>query len=301
MRPAGGTLSAVVGDPAVPAVGDWLHLDASGVRIGPRTSELARDGVDRTSRQQVIAANIDAVMLVEPLEPEPAVGRLERLLTITHRCGARPVVVLTKADLVRDADYWAERVGSLAPGAGVHTVSATTGSGMPALIESLQTAHTLALLGPSGAGKSTLVNALAGAEVMATGVARGDGRGMHTTTHRELVMLPTGQMLIDTPGLRSIGLVATAEAVAATFTDITDLARACRFNDCGHDSEPGCGVQRALAQGHLDERRLESWRKLQREAEHQAARADARLASEQRKKWKRATRASRAARGAARR
>lgn len=297
---ATGSLNAVVGAAIVPAVGDWLYPDGKEMRIGPRTGELVRDGVDGSSREQVIAANVDAVVLVEPLQPEPALGRIERLLTITHRGGARPLVVLTKADLADDGDHWAAQVRRIAPRTGVHIVSASTGAGVAELAQDMHTDRTLALVGPSGAGKSTLVNVLAQGELMVTGDVRRDGRGMHTTTRRELVVLPSGQMLIDTPGLRSIGVVATAGAVATTFSDITELAQACRFSDCAHDSEPDCAVLDALDAGELDERRLQSWRKLQREALRQAARSDARLAAEQHKKRMRSVRANRAARGTAR-
>lgn len=296
-----GTLPAVVGDPLLPAVGDWLYPDGAQIRIGPRLSELVRDGSDNTSREQVIAANVDAVLIAEHLEPQPALGRIERLLAIAHRSGARPIIVFTKSDLATDAEHWVAQARSIAPAATVLAVSASTGTAIEELREALEEVSTLVLVGPSGAGKSTLVNVLAGEEVMVTGQVRGDSRGMHTTTHRQLVALPTGQVLIDTPGLRSIGLVATAEAVAATFEDVTVLATQCRFGDCAHESEPGCAVLEALEAGDLSERRLESWRKLQREAIRQAARSDARLAAEQHKKRMRSVRANRAARGTARR
>ncbi|WP_223408828.1 ribosome small subunit-dependent GTPase A [Occultella gossypii] len=278
-----GTLPAVVGDPLHPAVGDRVVVDGDRTLVAPRTSELARDGSDRTSVEQVIAANVDVVVIVEHLEPAPSLGRLERMLTIAWRSGAIPLVVLTKADLVSDAAHWVTEAGAVAPGVGVVAISASTGAGLDELEVHLGEAQTLVLIGPSGAGKSTLVNALAGADVMVTGVVRGDGRGMHTTTHRQLVPLPGGRLLIDTPGLRSVGIVATEEAVAATFEDIAALVELCRFNDCAHEREPGCAVVAALDAGELSERRFESWRKLQREARRQAARADHRIAAEQRR------------------
>ncbi|ACQ81770.1 GTPase EngC [Beutenbergia cavernae DSM 12333] len=286
-----GTLPAAVGEPLVPAVGDVLLAAPTPelpdrVLVAPRRSELARDSADRTSREQVIAANVDVVVIAEHLDPDPAVGRVERLLTLAWRSGATPLVVLTKADLVDDAADWVADVGAVALGVDVLAVSATTGLGMSELRERIAPGTTLVVVGPSGAGKSTLVNALAGTEVMATGDRRGDGKGRHTTSHRELVPLPGGATLIDTPGLRAVGLVATPDAVAKTFSDVEDLVAQCRFSDCAHDTEPGCAVLAAVEDGTLDERRLASWRSLQREMLRQAARSDARIAAQQRDVWK---------------
>jgi ribosome biogenesis GTPase len=274
-----GTLPMTVGDPVVPAVGDRAVRDGDRTLILPRTSELVRDTVGTTSRVQVIAANVDVVLVAEHLEPEPSLGRIERLVTIAWRSDATPLVVLTKSDLVDDTERWLEHAREVAPGVEVVAVSASTGEGLPELVEVIGPARTLVLVGPSGAGKSTLVNALAGGQVMATGEVRGDGRGMHTTTHRELIGLPDGRWLIDTPGVRSIGLVATEAAVAATFSDVEDLAQGCRFRDCLHTTEPDCAVVAAVDAGDLPERRLESWHSLRREAARQAARADARVAA----------------------
>lgn len=286
-----GTLAMTVGEPVVPAVGDRVVLDGDRALVLPRTAELVRDTVGKTSLTQVIAANVDVVVVVEHLEPGPALGRLERLATIAWRAGARPLVVLTKADLVTDADHWVERAGAVVPGAAtVVAVSATTGAGMDALAAAVADAVVLVLVGPSGAGKSTLLNGLVGREAMGTGDVRGDGRGMHTTTHRELVALPGGRWVIDTPGVRSVGLVATEEAVATTFADVAELAARCRFSDCAHEREPGCAVIAAVEAGHLPERRLESWRTFRREAAHQARRADARLAAEQNRELRRRSR-----------
>src|SRR5690606_29662255 len=180
-----GTLPMTVGDPVVPAVGDRVVLDGDRALVMPRTSELVRDTVGKTSLVQVIVANVDVVVVVEHLEPEPALGRLERMVTIAWRADATPLIVLTKSDLVDDTDHWVAQARAVAPGVDVVAVSATTGEGLDALHAALGEARTLVLVGPSGAGKSTLVNALAGHEVMRTGDVRGDGRGMHTTTHRE--------------------------------------------------------------------------------------------------------------------
>jgi ribosome biogenesis GTPase len=272
---------------AVPAVGDEVLLDDSGLaRVLPRRSTLVRDSAGRSSLTQVLAANVDVVLVVEHLDPEPDLGRVERMLTLAWRSGAKPVVVLTKADLVAEAGLLAAEVAGVAIGVDVHTVSVPAHLGLEPLRELLAPGVTFVLVGPSGAGKSTLVNALAGREVAATGERRADGRGRHTTTHRELVRLDGGALLIDTPGIRSVGLVADAEALERTFADVAELAGRCRFADCSHTSEPGCAVQAALASGELPERRYTSWRKLEREAAFQGRRADARLRAEERARWK---------------
>lgn len=284
-----------VGEPVAPAVGDRVHLDGDRAHILPRTGELVRDTAGTTSQVQVLAANLDLVLLLEHLDPMPALGRVERLLTITWRSGAMPLVVLTKADLVDDAAFWVEQVRSVAPGVQVVAVSATTGTGIATLRDLFGDARTLALVGPSGAGKSTLVNTLVGEDAMPTGAVRGDGRGMHTTTHRQLLRATDGRWIIDTPGIRGVGVVATDDSVAATFSDIEELARGCRFRDCHHDGEPDCQVSAAIETGALDERRLASWRSLQREAAYQAARADARLGAENARTLRRQARRIRSA------
>ncbi|MGW6130448.1 ribosome small subunit-dependent GTPase A [Cellulomonas sp. NPDC055163] len=278
-----------------PTVGDMLVLDerpgapARVARLVPRRTALVRDSADRTSLTQALAANVDVVVVAEHLDPEPDLGRVERLLTLAWRSGAQPVVVLTKADLAPDADAIAAEVADAAIGVGVHVVSATRGTGLDPLRALLTPGTTIVVVGPSGAGKSTLVNALAGREVMATGESRADGRGRHTTVHRELVALGGGAMLIDTPGVRGVGLVADADALSTTFPDVEELAAECRFRDCAHASEPGCAVREALAAGDLPQRRFASWQRLAREAAFQARRADARLAAEQRAQVRRTT------------
>lgn len=301
-----GLVADADGERHVPTVGDLVLLDepdspspaapddpVDGHRVRtlvPRRSALVRDTAGTTSRVQVLAANVDIVLVVEHLDPDPALGRVERLLTLAWRSGARPVVVLTKADLVPDPFGMAEDVAASAPGVDVHVVSATDGAGLDALRAMLRPGLTFVVVGPSGAGKSTLVNALAGREVMETGERRTDGRGRHTTTHRELVPLADGALLIDTPGVRGVGLVADAEALDEAFSDVAELARSCRFGDCRHDGEPGCAVTGAVTAGELSPRRLDSWRRLAREAAHQARRADARLAAADRAEARRRTR-----------
>lgn len=200
------------------------------------------------------------------------------------------MVVLTKADLVPDPQGMAQDVAQVALAVDVHAVSVPSDEGLEPVRALLEPGRTLVVVGPSGAGKSTLVNALAGREVMATGGRReGDGRGRHTTTHRELVPLAGGAMLIDTPGLRAVGLVADADALEHTFADVAELVAACRFADCTHVAEPGCAVQAALADGELSERRFASWRKLEREAAYQERRTDARLAAAEKARFKKLT------------
>ncbi|WP_217614558.1 ribosome small subunit-dependent GTPase A [Cellulomonas sp. GbtcB1] len=283
------------GDAVPPAVGDHAVLgvgpDGAPLLVGlrPRRTAVVRDGADRTSRAQVLAANVDVVLVVEHLDPDPSPGRVERLLTLAWRSGATPVVVLTKADLVPDPDGMADEVRALAIGADVHAVSVAAGTGLEPVRALLGPGRTLVVVGPSGAGKSTLVNALAGTDVMATGDRRADGRGRHTTVHRELVPLAGGACLIDTPGLRGVGLVADAAALDATFADVADLAGGCRFADCAHRTEPGCAVLAAVEDGTLPARRLDSWRRLAREAAYQERRADAALAAAERNRVRRAT------------
>lgn len=285
----------VPGDAVPPAVGDDAVLGTGPdgapalVALRPRRTAVVRDGADRTSRAQVLAANVDVVLVVEHLDPDPSPGRVERLLTLAWRSGATPVVVLTKADLVPDPDGMADEVRALAIGADVHAVSVAAGTGLEPVRALLGPGRTLVVVGPSGAGKSTLVNALAGADVMTTGDRRADGRGRHTTVHRELVPLAGGACLIDTPGLRGVGLVADAAALDATFADVADLAAGCRFADCAHRTEPGCAVLAAVEDGSLPARRLDSWRRLAREAAYQERRADAALAAAERNRVRRAT------------
>jgi ribosome biogenesis GTPase len=274
------------GDP--PCAGDWVALRGRSqvAAILPRRTAFVRGGGARESRGvlsgdsqgQVLAANVDVALVVEPASPDTSLGRIERLLALSWQSGAVPYVVITKADLAADLPGLIEAVTAAAPGADVHAVSAVTGEGLDA-VRALATG-TSVLLGPSGAGKSTLVNALAGEDVMRTQEIRAsDGRGRHTTTHRELVVVPGG-LVIDTPGVRRVGLYDVDEGLAQAFSDVEDLAAECRFSDCAHDTEPGCAVLLAVESGDLPERRLAGWRRLRREAEWMAARTDARLRAE---------------------
>ena len=299
---AGSLLSAAAADPvSAPCVGDWVAARTwadgrvTAEAVLPRRTTFVRATVTPgQSTGQVLATNVDLAVVVEGLHPEPDLGRIERFLALAWESGATPLVVLTKADLVPDAAEVRADVSAAAPGVEVLAVSAETGEGMTDLGAYVQQGSTLAFLGPSGAGKSTLTNALSGATVMTTRALRADGKGRHTTVHRELVLLPGGGLVIDTPGLRSVGLTDVSESLDLVFADIDELAGQCRFSDCVHETEPGCAVREALESGALPERRWESYLKLQREARWMAMRHDARLKAEERARWKRVTKEYRA-------
>ncbi len=272
--------------------GDWVALDAELTvrRLLPRRTAIVRAAVSGRSEAQVLAGNVDTVLVCSAADGDVDLGRIERMLALAWESGAQPVVVLTKADLAVDVPL--DIVRAVAPGATTLAVSANTGQGMDVLAAVLD--GTVALLGPSGAGKSTLANALLGEEVFATNEVRaGDKRGRHTTVHRELRPLPGGGTLIDTPGLRSIGLWEAAEGLERTFSDIESFATACRFDDCEHRTEPDCAVLAAIESGELPQRRLDSYRKLQRENEWLATRTDARLRAERLRVWKNIERSQR--------
>ncbi len=283
----------------VPTVGDWAAYGISNdgratvEALLPRRTTVARDGADRTSRGQVLAANVDVVVIVEQLDRDPSPSRIERLLVLAWSSGAKPLVVLTKTDRVPDPRGMLAEVVASAPGVTVLGVSATTGQGLDAVRAEFSAGQTVVLLGPSGAGKSTLINALAGTDLMATRATRADGKGRHTTVRRQLVVLPGLGILLDTPGLRAIGLVGDEAAVGDAFPEIEELAEACRFSDCAHESEPDCAVRNAVADGTLDERRLGNWRKFLREAAYQRRRTDARAAAAERAARRREERAVR--------
>jgi ribosome biogenesis GTPase len=281
-----------------PCTGDWAVIDLAAdpapviKALLPRRTAVVRGGAGERSDGQVLASNVDHVLITVSLAAKSDVGRIERLLALAWESGAQPVVVLTKADLAYDPQRLVD-VQLAAPGATVLAVSALTGEGMDVLAAVLA-GGSAALIGQSGVGKSTLTNALVGTEVMATGGTRDvDEKGRHTTTTRELIPLPGGGLLIDTPGLRSVGLFGGESGLAQAFSDIEELAGNCRFGDCEHRTEPGCAVLAALADGTLPERRLESYRKLLRENEWIAARTDARLAAERQRVWKQRSRAAR--------
>ncbi len=257
----------------LPVVGDWVALDTVSQEpeiraVLPRRTQFSRRAAhepgSRAAREQVIAANLDVVLVTVALSDVNA-RVLERYLTVAWESGAQPVVVLTKADLEPDADAVAAEVEVVGGGVPVHAVSSVTGLGLAAVRAHLPPGVTGALVGPSGAGKSTLVNTLAGDERLATGAVREDGAGRHTTTRRELVLLPGGGLVVDNPGMREVHLWLADEGLEDAFEDIAELAAGCRFTDCRHDTEPGCAVRAALAEGRLAPERWRSYEELRRE------------------------------------
>jgi ribosome biogenesis GTPase len=275
--------------------GDWVAFDEErgAVRtVLPRRTRFSRKEPWLTE-EQVVAANVDTAFLVTDCGRDFRPRRLERYLTATWDSGADPIIVLAKSDLADDVSDTVAAAEAVAVGVPVHAVSSVTGEGLEALDPYLAPGRTVGLLGSSGVGKSTLANRLLGEELLATGDLRRDGRGRHTTTHRELVRLPGGALLLDTPGMRELQLWADESALEETFADVAELAGRCRFSDCAHGSEPGCAVRAALAGGTLPEVRWESYRKLQRELRALAVKQDARLRSEARKERRRFARSRR--------
>ena len=234
------------GEPGSPAVGDWVGVercDDSGVIriILPRSGVIARRRPGAGESEQVVAANVDLVLVVESLERGPNPRRIERATALAWDGGASPVVVLTKADTCPDLEVAIERARAGAPHSDVIPVSAVSGVGLERIAEKLPAGSTAVLLGPSGVGKSTLINRLLGEERLEVGEVRsGDRKGRHTTTHRELVVLPAGGCVIDTPGIRELGLWLDRDAVNTVFPEIDEAAKGCRFGDCRHESEPRC-------------------------------------------------------------
>jgi ribosome biogenesis GTPase / thiamine phosphate phosphatase len=271
----------------LPVVGDWVALrDGLIDAVLPRASKFSRKTPWTEISEQVLVANVDIAFLVMGLdERDFKVRRLERYLTTAWEGGATPVIVLNKADLAFDLEGQIAEIEAVAFGVPVHAVSAETGEGVEELLPHLAGGRTAALLGSSGVGKSTIINRLLGEERFETRDVRSDGRGRHTTTHRELVAIPGGGVIIDTPGLRQLQLWETDGGLDQTFVDITDLIAQCRFSDCEHRTEPGCAIKAALADGTLPRERWDSYLKLQRELAHLERKLDPRLRAEERKKW----------------
>jgi ribosome biogenesis GTPase len=283
-----------------PAVGDWVALepaphggDARIAAILPRKSRFSRRAAGDPTEEQVVAANIDTVFLVGGLDGDFNPRRIERYLLVAWESGAKPVIVLNKADLVDDPAAIVESVRAVAAGVPVHAISCRVPAGVDALRQYLAAGQTGALLGSSGVGKSTIVNRLIGHDVLRTrDVRASDSRGRHTSTARQLVLLPGSGVLIDTPGMREIQLWETGDALTRTFSDLEALAENCRFRDCRHRQEPGCAVRAAAVSGELPPGRLESYYKLQDEQAHHARQLDQRLQLEERRRWKNLTKAA---------
>jgi ribosome biogenesis GTPase / thiamine phosphate phosphatase len=272
----------------LPVVGDWVaaRLDTSGQRASiqrvlPRKTQLTRKRPERSSEPQLMAANIDFVFVVSALNQDFSPRRLERALALIWEGGAQPVVLLSKLDTCPDPDAYLDSARRAAIGVPVHALSVHAGLGLDALRQYLTPGRTVALIGSSGVGKSTLLNHWLGEQRAATSDTREqDDKGRHTTTARELFVLPEGALLIDTPGMRELGLVEVGEGLDATFADIEALTADCRFSDCQHQSDPGCAVQAALQRGELDPSRLAAYGKLQRELAHENRRRDERARHE---------------------
>ncbi|MFD4629190.1 ribosome small subunit-dependent GTPase A [Streptomyces sp. NPDC058284] len=279
----------------VVCTGDWVAVDPRGAdpryvqAYLERRTSFVRSASSKRSEGQILAANVDHSIIAVPLAVELDLARIERFLALGWESGGRPVVVLTKADLVPDAatlGHLVEDVEASAPGVQVLPVSAATGEGVD-ILAAVVSGGTSVLLGQSGAGKSTLANALAGSDVMEVQAIRDvDGKGRHTTTTRNLIPLPGGGVLIDTPGLRGVGLWDAESGVGQVFSEIEALAERCRFHDCAHGVEPGCAVLAAVEDGTLPERRLDSYRKLIRENQRIVAKTDARARAEMRRQWR---------------
>jgi ribosome small subunit-dependent GTPase A len=275
------------GEPTgTPAVGDWVALDGPvAIAVLARRSAFARMSNAGPTIAQVVAANIDTVFVVAPLVGRSRPRLLQRCLALAWESGATPVVLLTKSDLATDIEERVTAAQAEAIGVEVRAISGSTGSGLDSLEPYLVAGQTIAMIGPSGAGKSTLTNALGAGTLalapLATGAVRDDGKGRHTTTARELVVLPSGAVAIDTPGLRGLALWDADEGIATAFADITELAADCRFGDCAHHGEPGCAVGQAIEQGDLDAGRLADYAKLLREQRWLETKRDSRARAQE--------------------
>jgi ribosome biogenesis GTPase len=282
---------------ALPAVGDWVRAVTGAPGTGravihevlPRRSRISRGAAGNPTEEQVLAANVDTAFIVTSLNLDLSLRRLERYVALARNGGVTPVILLNKADLCADPEAAVTEVAAATRGVAVHAMSAWLGQGLEALAPYLAPGKTCVLLGSSGTGKSTIVNYLLGAEALRVSpVGKSDDRGRHTTTHRELLRLPGGALLIDTPGLREIQLWNGDKdgGLEQAFDDIASLARACRFRDCQHGTEPGCAVKAAVAEGALEPGRLASHAKLQRELAFLERKQDKRAQSEHKKKYR---------------
>jgi ribosome biogenesis GTPase / thiamine phosphate phosphatase len=277
-----------------PAVGDWVAIQprlqerkATIQAVLPRKSAFSRKVAGKNTEEQVLAANIDTVFLVSGLDQDFEVRRIERYLTLAWECGANPVIVLNKVDLCPAVERRVAEVETIAFGVPIHPISATEQQGIDALRPYLGVGRTVALMGSSGVGKSTLINSLLGVERQQVGAVREDDhRGRHTTTYRELVLLPAGGVLVDTPGMRELQMWGDSDNLSNTFEDIEELAAQCRFRDCRHEKEPGCAIRRALQNGTLEHARFQNYLKLQREMSYLEARQNQMVRQMEKARWK---------------
>lgn len=294
---AGRLRHAAVSPADLPAVGDWVAAEAEGPAAGPavisavlpRRSAFRRSAEDgAVGSEQVLAANADLALVVTGLDGDFSPRRLERYLAVAWSGGTTPVILLNKADAAADPVGARVAAEAVAPGVEVRLVSALAGEGVAELArELLAPGRTAVVLGSSGVGKSTLLNALLGEGRARTGAVRADdARGRHTTTHRELHRLPGGALLIDTPGIRALGVAGADGGLSSAFAEVADVSARCRFSDCRHEDEPGCAVLAAVADGTLSPERLASHRKLEREAAHVARQGDRLLREAERRRWK---------------
>jgi ribosome biogenesis GTPase len=279
----------------LPAVGDWVAIKrtqdeghAKVHEILPRRSKFSRRAAGSETAEQIVAANVDTVFLVTGLDNDYNPRRVERYLIMAWESGAEPVVVLNKADLVEEVEELRRDIERVAPGVQVLALSAKRGVGVEQLLPYIGRGRTVALMGSSGVGKSTIVNRLLGGEVQRTAEVRlSDARGKHTTTHRELFVLPGGGLVLDTPGMRELQLLVSERGFRETFDDIEVLAAECRFSDCRHEGEPGCAVRAALESGGLDAERYANYRKMEAEMRHAATLVDQRKAQDEKSRVKR--------------
>jgi ribosome biogenesis GTPase len=278
----------------LPGVGDWVIIkpileESKGViqQVLPRKSCFIRKEAGFRSRAQIVCANVDTTFVVVSLNDDFNLRRIERYVTAIWDSGSRPVIVLSKSDLCEDADRRILAVESVARGVSIHAISSLTGEGMDYLAAYLAPGSTVAMVGSSGAGKSTLINKMVGSEVRRVREIRSsDDHGRHATSTRDLILLSSGALVLDTPGMRELQLWDAEEGFRETFDDVESLAAGCRFSDCSHNSEPGCAIREALEQGLIDQARIESFEKIRREVEYFELRQRIGARRAEKKRWK---------------